>query len=182
VKAVLWLLLATAIFESSATAQARVVQPEPPLDSIRAALRNALLVLRDSLLTIDGAAARLQRDYRQASAESLVSRARMMQQACAASARTLPRTRQAVTAARLMQPRELKRRAELVEALDRLKPALADCETTFSAMSRPDQGETVRGYGNDRALRVQRALRKYEQTLSHFFSGLGIRAEPSGRR
>ena len=60
-----------------------VIRPTPPLDSARAVLRDALLVMRDSLLTIDGAAARLQRDFRVASGPSLLSRARVMRDACA---------------------------------------------------------------------------------------------------
>jgi hypothetical protein len=74
-----------------------VVRPAPPLDSTRAALRDALLVLRDSLVTIDGAAARLQRDFRNASGPSLLSRARVMYQACARSGKAIPTARETVS-------------------------------------------------------------------------------------
>jgi hypothetical protein len=161
-------------------AQARVVRPEPPLDAARAGLRDALLVLRDSLGTVDGAAARLQRDVRQASGASLMSRARVMHDACARSVRSVPLTRQNVLAARLSDPRQVKSRSELVGALDRLKGTLSRCETEFAAMSEPGQAETIRGYGGDHAARVQLALRRYEQTLRDFFATMGIRVMPLG--
>ena len=73
-----------------------VLRSPPPLDSARASLRDAVLVLRDSLVTVDGAAARLQRDYREASGPSLLSRAQQMYEACARSGRTVPQARLAV--------------------------------------------------------------------------------------
>jgi hypothetical protein len=157
-----------------------VMKPEPPLDSARVTLRDALLVLRDSLATIDGAAARLQRDFRQSSGASLLSRARVMRDACARSVQTVPHAREVVLAASLSEPARKQRRRELVSELDRLKGALSRCEADFAAMSRPDQAETVRGYGNDRAARVQAALRKYERSLGYFFGVMGIRIIPLG--
>ena len=165
---------------STASAQATVVQPEAPLDSTRAGLRDALLVLRDTLMSVDGAAARLQRDFRQTSAASLVSRARVMRDACARSVRTVPPTKATLLAANRAEPLGLKRRRELLQALDRLHVALSRCEANFGAMSQPDQGETVRGYAYGRSERVQGAIRKYEENLRDFFIALGIRVSPAG--
>jgi hypothetical protein len=164
----------------SLPAQATVIQPEAPLDSARAAIRDNLLILRDSLMTIDGAAARLQRDFRQTSGASLLSRARVMHDACARSVRTIPPTREAVLDARLSEPIRSKRRRELVQALDELRAALSRCEVDFAAMSRPGEAETVRGYSNVRAEVVQGAMRKYEQALREFFAALGIYVSPAG--
>jgi len=157
-----------------------VIRPAPPLDSARATLRDALLVLRDTLNTIDGAAARLQRDFRAASEPSLVSRARMMYQACARSGRTVPPTRRAIEGFKLTDPAKARRRQEVLSSMDRLKETLVRCETEFAAMSQPDQGERVRGYGNDRAIRVQTAIRGYEATLRDFLGVMGIRVQPLG--
>ena len=154
--------------------------PDAPLDSARAALRDALLVLRDSLNTIDAAAARLQRDYRMASAPSLLSRAQVMRDACARSVRTIPATRDALLQTSLSDSQRLKRRQELVGTLDRLKNVLGHCEAEFAAMSQAGQAERVRGYANDRAVRVQGALRGYDQTLRDFFSVMGIQVWPVG--
>jgi hypothetical protein len=157
-----------------------VVRPEAPLDPARSSLRDALLVLRDSLSSIDAAAGRLQRDYRQASAASLVSRARVMTDACARSARTVPPTRQAVVAADASSDVRLKRQRELVQALAQLHDALNRCQSSFGAMGQSGQGEQVRGYGNDRAVRVQAALRKYERVAGEFLAAMGIKVTPRG--
>jgi hypothetical protein len=74
----------------------------------------------------------------------------------------------------------MEHRSELVKAMDHLSGALARCELDFAAMSRPGQGETVRGYGNDRAIRVQSALRKYENALRGFLGVMGIKVMPLG--
>jgi hypothetical protein len=174
-----WVLLASLAWAGPMSAQT-VMRPDAPLDSARATVRDALLRLRDSLNTIDGAAARLQRDFRHASGPSLLSRARVMREACARSVRTVPPTRTAVLDAKLLEPRRIKRRSELVGAMDNLRGALARCERDFAAMSRPGQAETVRGYGNDRAVRVQAALRRYENTLRGFLGIMGIRVTPLG--
>lgn len=157
-----------------------IVRPEPPLDSARSSLRDAVLVLRDSLSSIDAAAGRLQRDYREASGASLVSRARVMSDACARSARTVPPTRQAVIAADASNDARVKRQRELVQALGQLHDVLARCQSTFDAMGKPGQGEQIRGYGNDRAVRVQAALRKYERVAAEFLAAMGIKVTPRG--
>ena len=163
-----------------ALAAQTVIRPEPPLDSARAGLRDALMVLRDSLNAIDGAAARLQRDYRQASAASLLSRARVMQAACAGSVRTVGPTKRAVREMTLSERQRVKLRGQLLGAMDELGRTLAHCETEFASMSQPGRAETVRGYGNDRAVRVQAAIRKYEQVMLEFLGVMRIRATPLG--
>jgi hypothetical protein len=174
-----WILLGSLVCAGPASAQT-VMRSDSPPDSARAAVRDAVLILRDSLNTIDGAAARLQRDFRQASGPSLLSRARVMREACARSERTVAPTRRAVLDVRPLEPRRMKYRSELVEAMDHLRGALAQCQLDFAAMSRPGQGETVRGYGNDRAVRVQSAMRKYENALRGFLGVMGINVTPLG--
>lgn len=157
-----------------------VIRPAPPLDSARVVLRDALLELQDSLITIDGAAARLQRDYRVASGPSLLSRARVMRDACARSGRTVAPTRKVILGAKLSEPHKAKRRQELVAALDQLKGVLSHCETEFDTMSQAGQAERVRGYANDRASHVKVSLRSYEQSARNFLGALGIRVVPMG--
>jgi hypothetical protein len=173
------LLLGYLVWAGPVLAQT-VIRPDPQLDPTRAAVKEALLALRDSLTTIDGAAARLQRDFRQASGPSLLSRARVMEQACARSIHTLPTTRTVLLDAKLSQPRRVAGRQELLDAMDQLKGALTHCQQEFAKMSRPGQAEIVRGYANDRAVRVQSSLRKYEATLRSFFGVMGIKFTPIG--
>jgi len=157
-----------------------VLSNPPPLDSARLELRDALTGLRDSLLAVNGAAARLQRDTRQASAASLLSRARVMRDACASSARTVEPTRKVLLATPLPEPDHAKARRALVQGLGRLATALTRCESDFAAMSREDQAETVRGYSYDRSGRVQRALQNYEARLRHFLDLVGIQLPAPG--
>ena len=173
-----YLVVISMLFAPNLAAQGTVVRPEPALDAGRATLRNALLRFRDSLSSIDAAASRLQRDYRQASAASLLSRARVMHEACARSVRNLPPTRQAVLAADASDELRLRRQGEMVGALDQLQKTLARCEADFGVMSQPGGGERVRGYGNDRAVRVQAAVRRYQRVLGTFFSAMNIKVSP----
>ena len=173
-----WLLVG--VLWAGPLAGQTVMRPDPPLDPARAALRDALLVLRDSLNTIDGAAARLQRDFRQASAASLVSRARVMHEACARSIRTVPPTRKAVLSAPITVSHQNKERTNLISAMNHLNSALGRCESEFANMGRPGQGETVRGYANDRAVKVQAELRSYENVLRGFLGSVGIKFPPLG--
>ena len=176
----MYLVIAGMLFASSLEAQATVVAPEPPLDEARAALRNELLRFRDTLNSIDAAAARLQRDFRGASAASLISRARVMRDACARSARNVAPARKAVLTAKASDQRRVRQRREMIQALDQLQGALTRCEADFGELSQPGQGEEVRGHGNDRAVRVQSALRQYERTLASFFGAMGIKVRPLG--
>jgi hypothetical protein len=175
-----WLGMIGVLSAGSLPAQATVIQPEAPLDSARASLRDAVLVLRDSLITVDAAAARLQRDFRQTSGASLLSRARVMGDACARAARAVPSARETVRAAQLSEPLRVKRRRELVNALDRLRGVLGRCEVDFAAMSQPGEAETVRGYSYARSQVVQGALRKYEESLREFLTAMGIYISPAG--
>jgi len=106
------------LLSAGSLAAQTVVRPDPPLDAERLKVRDAVLVLRDSLNSIDAAAARLQRDFRTASGASLVSRARVMREACARSARTIPPTRQVVAAAPASNENRMKRRDELARGLE----------------------------------------------------------------
>jgi hypothetical protein len=173
------LLLGLSVLSRPLLAQT-VVQPAAPLDSARVVLRDALLVLRDSLVTIDGAAARLQRDYQRASAASLLSRARVMRDACTRSISALPPARQTVLEAQVSDSKAIQKRKDLIGAMDHLNGVLEWCRTEFTAMSQPDQAERVRGYANDRAGRVLGALRQYDQSLRNFLAFMGIKVMPLG--
>jgi hypothetical protein len=176
-----WCLVLTGmLFAQTLSAQGTVVRPESKLDAGRTALRDALLQFRDSLNTIDAAASRLQRDYRESSAASLISRARVMRQACARSVGGLPAARTAVLTADASTDRRVRQRTEMLAAMGQLQKALTRCDSDFATMSQAGQAERVRGYGNDRAGRVQAALRKYERALGAFLSAMDIKVTPLG--
>ncbi len=174
------LFLLTTLWVSGLSAQGTVVVPEPALDAARTTLRDELLKFRDTLNTIDAAAARLQRDNRLASLAVLSSRARIMTAACANSGRNLPSARDAVRAADASDKHRSKTQGELIRAMDRLAGVLSRCEAEFAGLSKPGAGEKVRGYANARAVKVQAAIREYERFLASFFNAMGIKVRPLG--
>jgi hypothetical protein len=159
-----------------------VVMPSAPLDAARTRVRDAMLVLRDSLMTINGSAARLQRDFRQTSASLLTARAREVSSACARSVRTIGPTKEVVAAAQATNPVPVRTRDALVRSLDSLSGELSRCVTEFGAMAAPGKGEEVRGYGIRRSEPILKALDGYERAAEAFFATWGIEVRPLGAR
>src|SRR3712207_4415476 len=116
-KRIVVLTVAVLILPPQLAAQT-VIGPAAPLDSARAALRDALASFRDSLVTVNSAPPRLQRDYRAASTAALVARARFMREACERSLRALPSAREAVLAAALRDKKKLARQKDVVVRLE----------------------------------------------------------------
>lgn len=179
-RALLFTLLAAAgplVAPETLRAQAVVTKPKP-LDAERAPLREALVVLRDSLTTVDMARGRLRRDFQRASAASLVSRARVMRDACTAAGRTIPRTREVIGANRPSAPARATARTRLLEELGRLSAALGQCEKEFTAYSARDAGEQVRGYGNRDADKVREAIQRYNRVLQRYLAAYDFKIRP----
>ena len=176
------LLLAAALAVGvTPAAQAQTVfTPEAPLDSARATVRTAVLVLRDSLQVVHAGGARMQRDFHGASVAALVSRARSLRDGCAASARTVPVTRAALVAGPAGSAKAAPARASLLARMDSLGTALEACEQTFGEWVSKGDGEAVRGYGNRGAEAVRNSILAYEEALQLFLSHLGIRVQPLG--
>jgi hypothetical protein len=174
--------MAAAPGAASALGAQTIVQPAAPLDAGRVRLRDAMVTLRDSLITINGAAARLQRDYRTTSDAALTARAREIVRACARSIAVLPATREVVAAADAPAGARRRTQAGVLRALDSLQTTLTGCGTVFGELSRPGKGEEVRGYGNRRAEPILRALGDYDSAARNFFMAWGIDVRPIGAR
>jgi hypothetical protein len=157
-----------------------VLMPSSRLDGARTRVRDAMLVLRDSLITINSAAASLQHDFRQTSGAVLSARARELSNACARSVRTIGPTRQVVASAAATSPGRVRSRDALVRSLDSLNTELSRCVTEFSAMAAPDRAEEVRGYAIRRSEPVLKALGDYDRACSAFFVAWGIEVRPLG--
>jgi hypothetical protein len=159
-----------------------VVRPAGPLAAAHVPVRDAMLVLRDSLMTVNGAAARLQRDFRQTSDAALTWRAREIANACARSVRTVVPTRKALAAADARDRARMNTRAAVLRALDSLSVEMTRCSNEFGAMALPGKGEEVRGYGNRRAEPILKALYDYDATATRFFKAWGMDVRPLGAR
>lgn len=162
-----------------AVAQIGAIMPAAPLEPNRAQVRDALLVLRDSLHAIGGAYARLQRDFRATSASALTAQARTIAEACARAERNVPDARKAVEDTRADTRFEREQRVALLKSLDELAGALGSCRTDFIAMGARG-GEQVRGYGNRRAASLRAELRRYDRAVNGFFSTYKIEVRPIG--
>jgi hypothetical protein len=176
----LLLALAVAVLAAPPAQAQDFIVPEAPLDSARATVRDAVLVLRDSLQVIYAGGARMQRDFQGASGAALLSRAAAMRDGCAASARTVPGTKAVVVAGPAGAETVRRERAKLLVEMDRLATALAECERTFGGWLEQGDGEAVRGYGNRQAEIVRVSLLAYEERLHLYLGAQGIRIKPIG--
>jgi hypothetical protein len=163
-------------------AQAALVLPDQPLDSNRAAARDAIYVLRDSLHSVIAAIARLERDFRGTSVQSLTSRARELHGACAAAERNVAPVRKVVGATSTASKLQEREKVRLDKELGSLSGVLNNCRTEFERLGTRGNGEEVRGYGNRRAQPVRAGIMQYESVVDGFFRALEIPNRPLGAR
>lgn len=159
-----------------------LITPDAPLSPARAKLRDALVAFRDSLGAIDAAAARLQRDYQQASAAALESRAHVVELSCAAAGRTLSAARNAVKASDAARASQISSRDALLKQLDKLSPPLGRCQTEFAALSARGKGDEVRDYANRRIEPTIQAIRAYEPVVQRFVAAMGFSIQVRSRQ
>jgi hypothetical protein len=155
-------------------AAAQYVSKKQPLTLGQEQSQRAVILFRDSLVAAQASLAALERDYEKASAAALESRATTIAERCAAAARTLPVARQLLVSAELQGPEQDRARRDMLTALDRTKPTLGTCETTYRPLGAPGHGEEVRSYGNLRAKPIKKELTKFEQSVYSFARGMGL--------
>jgi hypothetical protein len=163
-------LTALAVSTRSLGAQ-MVVQPEAKLNDAQTTVRTSLYQLRDTLLLVEAASARIARDLGGASDAALRSRAQVMADRCRAAVVQLDTTRATVSRGALPDPDANAVRASLDRALGTLRGQLQDCVGQFTALSDPSKAEELRGYGIGRGRRVQTAIHEYRPTASRYFRG-----------
>jgi hypothetical protein len=138
--------------------------------------------LRDSLVLVEAAGARIARDRAQASDASLRSRARLLADRCRSAATTSDSTRAAVTTGGFPSPDPKGNRTRLEESISQLKGKLTWCATEFTRLSEPEQGTELRGYGIGRAAQVNIAVQSYTSEMSAYLMAVfGVRYKPSVR-
>ncbi len=168
-KATTLLLLAALAAGASPVSAQMVVQPEAKLDPAQTIVRTSLYQLRDTLLKVEAASARIARDLRTASDAALRSRARVMVDRCQAGIVQTDSTRNVVAREALPDPDPQGVRASLDRALGELRGQLQQCNAQFTALSDPAKAEELRGYGIGKGQRIQEAIQKYRPTASHYF-------------
>ncbi len=165
---------------ASLEAQATLILPDKPLPPAHARMQAAAYVLRDTLFAVTSAAARLQRDFRTTSDASLLSRARDIAAACASAERNIATPRAVLgetPADTRLREREKQR---LSGAYEQLAVATRTCVQEFQTLTRPGQGEAIRGYGNRHASNVVAEIRRYQSALDGYFRAMNIPNRPRG--
>ena len=148
------------------SAQALRPAPAEAVDATHARVRDALVMLRDTLNLVDAAVGRMQRDVARSSDAVLVSRSRTLRDRCQRGAVTASSVGRTATEAGLPSPDPKRRLVQLRSALDSLQAALTECEKVFGEMSAAPKAEELRGYAVSRALKAQSAIRRYESAHS----------------
>ena len=171
-------LAALCLMTSSAAAQV-VVRPDPPLSAPQARLRDAALVVRDSITQVDGALARLERDFDRTSAASLRSRASVLSQACARLGRSIVQLDTAFDETGLPAPDPRRRRPMFEQALKDLTEAASQCRSHFSELSAPDREKDLRDWAHHYSAKLYASLRSFETALQEYLAASGIRLRPA---
>ncbi len=164
------------------TAQATVILPEKELAPELEAVRVSLYEMRDSLSGVLSAISFLRQDLRRSSSAVLASRARHLAKQCAAALPVVTTTRASVVAAKPADWRQEQSQLRLIAGLDSLPRLLTACDSTFSQMGLPGNGEEVRNYGNAKAEPLQVRLNGYNATAIGFFRAYRIEYRPQGVR
>ena len=180
------IILLAAVVGSPLSAQATVIYPEQPLEPNRARVRDAVYILRDTLQPVLASIASLERDFRKTSPQLMTSRARTLVIHCAAAARNVAPTRAVVVETRVAGKSAVETRLKqaqhtrLQAQLDSLELSLTRCVTVFTRLSRPENAEEMRGYGNRRAQPLRKGILAYDEAVDGFFRAMEIPHRPLG--
>lgn len=158
--------------------RAQMVVTNDTLDAERRELRDAITVLRDSLQTVQAAAAQFERGHAGASDELLHSRARSILRGCARSTRNIEHTRQIIGKAKWDSDFLTGRQNDLLAQLDQVEKSMNACQTVWLEMS-SDIAE-LRERGPTQAAAVAADVLAYDSAVGDYFKALGIYLRPAG--
>ena len=150
-----------------------------PLTGERARIHSSLVTLRDSLLVVQTAGGRLERDIRSSSDAVLRSRARSISSACAGSSRVAASVQDVVATSSEPAKDPRKTRAALLASLKELRGALDKCEADFTEFTKPERSADLRGYGVSRSSKTSEAIQHYGAPLQQYLGAVDIVIEPS---
>lgn len=173
------LFFALLLLAPAAHAQ-QVITPNSraPLTPEKAKIHDALVMLRDSLLVVQTAGGRLERDLRSSSDAVLRSRARTMSAACASSSRAAVSAQQTVSASPEPAKDPNRTRQALVASLKELHTSLEKCATDFTSYVDPAHADELRGYGVSRSSKTDDAIQRYDVSLARYLGVVDIVIDP----
>jgi len=173
------LIFALLLLSPAAQAQ-QVITPNTraPLSPEKEKIHNALVTLRDSLLVVQTAGGRLERDLHGSSDAVLRSRARTISAACASSSRAAASAQQTISGSPEPAKDPKKTRQALLASLKDLRASLDKCTTDFTSYIDPAHAEDLRGYGVSRSSKTDDAIQRYGVPLQQYLGVLDIVIDP----
>jgi hypothetical protein len=162
------------------TAQA-VVQPEKPLDPAQAEVRDAMVMLRDSLNTLTAAGARFVRGVGPTSSVAwLQARARSLATACTRSRTTMVVVRPAVENGNGTTKAQHNARGNLLASMAALDDSLMACEKTWKARSSRVDATPIREQGPSEVESLNHQAQAFDRRLVAYATTLGFKLPPLG--
>lgn len=150
------------------------------LDLERRDVRDILVVLRDSLHTVEAAAAQFDRGHAAASIELLYSRGRTLKNACTRSLRNIGPAREVVKADDWGDEYRTMRQGQVLEAIDLLEQSVNACQSVWDGLVTPENAEQIRTAGPAEAESITKAIHEYGNVVAGYYKALGIYVRPAG--
>jgi hypothetical protein len=150
------------------------------LDAERRDVRDVLVVLRDSLRTVEAAAAQFERGHASASLELLYSQGQRIKNACIRSLRNIGPAREVVKADDWDDAYRTLQQSELLEAMDTLEESLNDCDEVWDSLATLENEEELRSSGPGAAESITKDIHDYASAVSGYFKALGVYVSPIG--
>lgn len=174
------LVTAAVLLLAASSLQAQMVVTNDTLDTERRNVRDALVILRDSLRTVEAAAAQFERGNASASSELLYSRGRTLMKSCSRSLRNVGPTRAVVEADDWNDEYRTLRQTELLAAMNHLEKSLQACESVWSTLATPAGADEIRSKGVTEARSISQEIHLYGNSVDAFYKALGIYVRPIG--
>lgn len=174
------LVVAVGLMVAAAPLHGQMVVTDDTLDVARRDVRDILVVLRDSLHTVEAAAAQFDRGHTSASVELLYSRGRMIKNACTRSLRNIGPAREVVKADDWGDEYRTTWQNQVLEAMDVLEKSVNACQAVWDGLVTPENAEQIRTAGPAEAESITKAIHDYGQAVAGYYKVLGIYVRPVG--
>ena len=174
------LVVAVGLLVAAGPLHGQMVVTPDTLDAQRRDVRDILVVLRDSLHTVEAAAAQFDRGHSSASVELLYSRGRTIKNACTRSLRNIGPAREVVKADDWGDEYRTMRQNQVLEAMDVLEKSVNACQSVWDGLVTPENAEQIRTAGPAEAESITKAIHAYGAVVSGYYKALGIYVSPAG--
>lgn len=177
--------IATAVLLSSPVAAAAQVTPadfirpdSTELDSLSQSYKDALLLLRDTLTTVQASVSSFRRVLAQGGAETVVNRARSLHAKCGRAVVTVREMEPTFSASRAPDDRVREQSVELTRQMRTLRGDLDENCGALAPEGPGERADTLRAWGPYYSSRIDRALVAYYESVARFLKAADFKLEP----